>query len=440
MVECGCAKRGYVKVSRWGGSQGGRRQTFGKERMEENGGMQVKSSQTLWRVLYVVPNQASYKCFLSELGRALFWEGGEVHCAGSDAALFGEDREGGSPCRLEDDVRFHRVEIPRGLNPLGHLRAARDLRRLVRRLRPSLVHAHFSAAIFTTALAKSRGWPPVFGTFHGLSFPQRGGALAHCLRWAEAWSAAQLDTVFVLTEDDRDSLVAAAPNAVVERLESLGVGCDLARFNRARFGDGELAQRRQELGLKGGECVFAFVGRWTDFKGFGRVVRAFLRVFEEVPQARLLLVGGGDPIYSDGLTPTERLALERNPAVIRLGQQREVAKYLAVSDAFVFPSRREGVPVCVMEALAMGVPVLTMDSRGCRDAVRDGVDGEVLADGSEMDFGARLAGRMLELCRKPELRADYGARALEGRERLSRGRFVTEQLGFYRRQTTCIGA
>ena len=46
-----------------------------------------------------------------------------------------------------------------------------------------------------------------------------------------------------------------------------------------------------------------------------------------------------------------------------------------------FSSRREGMPVCAMEALALGVPVITCDARGCREVVRDGVDGLVLRDG-----------------------------------------------------------
>jgi glycosyltransferase involved in cell wall biosynthesis len=57
--------------------------------------------------------------------------------------------------------------------------------------------------------------------------------------------------------------------------------------------------------------------------------------------------------------------------VHHLGWQEDPAPYLAISNTMVFPSEREGMPVCMMEAQSMGLPVVTVDSRGCREIVND---------------------------------------------------------------------
>jgi glycosyltransferase involved in cell wall biosynthesis len=390
------------------------------------------------RVLFVIPRWESFLCFFRELAAALREEGWEVHCA----ACIGGDRIRGDREWVSEDrdgVWFHRVDIPRGINGFYHLRAARVLRRVVAELEPDWVHAHFSAAIFCAAIARTEKWPPVYGTFHGLGYPIRKGVMGLLVRLAECGAAARMDRILVLTEDDRNRLWRDLRGRSVEVLASAGVGCDLDRFD-ADAVDGERVNAWRKIwGLTGRECVFGFVGRWTDFKGFGCLVRAFFEVSKECVDARLLLVGEPDDMHADGLDQEERRRLLDHPRVIRAGQRDDPEQMLALMDALVFPSWREGVPVSVMEALSMGVPVLAWNVRGCRDVVRNGVDGELLApDGSGPPW-ERLAERMRVWCRQPELRHRYAEGAVAGRMRLGRARYVRAQLNFYGRERACTG-
>jgi len=118
------------------------------------------------RLLLVIPNIITYRIFLRQLCSLLHADGVDVHIACSLDALWSAHAS-----VEEDDVTFHPLSIPRGMNPLGHWRAARELDALVTRLSPDVVHAHFSTTIFTVALARRAGWPPTLGTFHGVSFP-----------------------------------------------------------------------------------------------------------------------------------------------------------------------------------------------------------------------------------------------------------------------------
>ena len=376
------------------------------------------------RLLLVIPNLVSYRSFLRELCRALVADGAQVHLACSGEKIWEGDEEA-----MDEGVEMHAIEFARGMNPITHLRAARELDRLVEKLRPDIVHAHFSAAIFTTAIARTRRWPASFATFHGVSFLAMRGWKAALMRAVETWSARQFDTVWVLTDDDRDGLQTAAPRALVRRLPGFGIGCDVERFTPPNAMAREAL--RQRLGINAGQIVFAFVGRFTDFKGFGQTVGAFLRLAATDAQVRLLLIGSRDPLHPTGLSEAEEQALKNSPQIIDAGYQSEVESLLAAADVMVFPSRREGMPVCLMEALALGVPVITLDTRGCREVVRDGVDGLVLRD----DDLQTLTAAMQRVAHDQDLRREWSARALADRSRFDRAHFVAAQKHLYETAT-----
>lgn len=374
------------------------------------------------RLLLVIPSIASFRAFLSDLAAALTVQQAEVHCACSVEVPWG------SPEQLANcSARIHRLPFTRGMSPAAHWHSARLLDRLVSLLRPDLVHAHFSSAIFATALARRRHWPLTVGTFQGVSYPLTWGFKGRLLKLAETWAASRLDAVWVLTEDDRVELSQAAPNAIVKKQSAFGFGCDLEQFNPLSIRPDERDALRSRLGLTPAHRVFAFVGRYVHFKGFNVVVRAFSRLAQDDSDARLLLIGTRDPLHPTGLTPSEEEALRHSPQVLDVGWQTDVQKYLAIIHVLVFPSQREGMPVCLMEALAMGVPVITCNSRGCRDVVRDQEDGIVLPTCTPDE----LAAAMRCLSSDTERRNRLAAAALAGRERFSRLNYVEEQMQIY---------
>jgi glycosyltransferase involved in cell wall biosynthesis len=372
------------------------------------------------RLLLVIPNLVSYRSFLREMCRALVADGSQVHLACSGEKLW----EGGEQV-VDVGITMHAIEFARGMNPAMHLRAARKLDQLVEKLRPDLVHAHFSAAIFTTAIARTRHWPVTLATFHGVSFLAMSGWKATLLRALESWAARRFEAVWVLTDDDHAGLQAAATGAVVRRFPGFGVGCDVDRFTPLTATAREAL--RQKLGIAAGQVVFAFVGRFTDFKGFGLVVRAFLRLAKTNSTVRLLLIGSRDRLHGTGLDEPEEQALKNSPLVIDAGYQSEVERLLPAADVMVFPSRREGMPVCLMEALALGVPVITLATRGCRDVVRDGVDGSVLRDHDLQSITAAME----RVAQDENLRGQWSACALADRERFDRAHFVAAQKQIY---------
>jgi glycosyltransferase involved in cell wall biosynthesis len=374
------------------------------------------------RLLLVVPSVSSFRSFLGELSEILIGKGVDVSCACSLDALWGDTR-----LPIEERVHQYHIPFPRGMEPLAHMRAATALKSVVRRAQPDLVHAHFSSAIFTTALAKRKSWPVAIGTFQGISFPTQEGPFGFAIRLAEIWAAKRLDKVWVLTDDDYARLHAAVPRATISRQEGWGFGCDLTKYDPTRVSATERAELRSRLGVTAKNIIFTFVGRFVSFKGFGLVVRAFLRLSERDPTVRLLLVGARDDLHATGLTQEEEYAMKSTSQIIHAGWQADVKRYLAITDVVVFPSRREGIPVSLMEALAMGVPVITVDSRGCRDVVRDQVDGIVLRDVTE----ETLMSAMSLLRHNRLLLNRLSSAALEGRHRFNRLSYIRTQVRTY---------
>src|SRR3954470_16954781 len=170
------------------------------------------------RLLLTIPKLVSYRSFLRELCRSLVDDRAEVHIACSPEKIWKEEC---SPA--EDGVRLHAIDFPRGMNAAAHWLAARELNRLLEALQAHIVHSHFSASIFTTALAHSPRWPMTFATFHGVASLAMAGWKAAVLGLAESWAARQFDAVWVLTQDDEFGLRMLAKEAIVRTLPGFGV-------------------------------------------------------------------------------------------------------------------------------------------------------------------------------------------------------------------------
>jgi glycosyltransferase involved in cell wall biosynthesis len=236
-----------------------------------------------------------------------------------------------------------------------------------------------------------------------------------------------MSTAWVLNDEDRVLLERRVGHGIVETVPGFGVGCELARFDSHRFNSAERSRLREQLGMSPRARALIFIGRCTAFKGFNVAVRAFEEAARSCPDLHLIVVGAIDEVHGTGLSKEEWQRVVSDDRIHLLGWRADVAPWLSTADLCVFPSEREGMPVNVMESLATGVPVVTFDSRGCRDVVRDQVDGSVVRDGTT----AALACEIQALLADTEKLARLAANALAGRERFDRRGFVNFQIAAY---------
>jgi glycosyltransferase involved in cell wall biosynthesis len=218
-----------------------------------------------------------------------------------------------------------------------------------------------------------------------------------------------------LTADDYK----AVPKFVKKKLEiqeGYGFGCDIEHFDPARFSETDKGKLRSELGIPGEDLVVVFVGRLTAFKGFLLALEAFRQLRQERNDVHLLIVGEVDSQH-----PIDLPDLNQVGGVHYLGWQEDPAPHLAISNVMVFPSEREGMPVCMMEALAMGRAVVTTDSRGCRQ----------LAELSAATVADRRVNSIAAALRTASRLSKAHLDSTEVRQQIDRTRFYTLLLESY---------
>ncbi len=147
---------------------------------------------------------------------------------------------------------------------------------------------------------------------------------------------------------------------------------------------------RAELQLNGAFPVIGYVGRINQEKDLETWLRAAAMVVRKHPAAKLILVGDGKG--DDTQAKLEQLAtslgIERN--LIFPGYRSSLQSVYAAFDIFMLSSRREGLPNCILEAMAMGLPVVTTDVAGAKELVKDQDTGYVLAQGDVEGLGTAL--------------------------------------------------
>jgi len=295
-------------------------------------------------------------------------------------------------------------ELHREISPLRDAVAIVRLARLIRRIRPHILHTHTAKAgavgRLASLLAGDARPPIVVHTFHGHVLRGYFDPLRTAgFRLLERWLARMSTALVAVSPQVRDDLVAlgVAPR---ERFVVVRLGIELEQRVAAEL-DGR-GESRRVLGIGPDRFAVGWIGRMTGVKRTEDVLHAFRRLRDRDVDACLCMIGDGP----------DRPAVERRAhelGVMRdtlfLGYQEDVAPYYAAFDAMILPSINEGTPVSAIEALAAGRPVVATRVGGVPDVVREGEDG-FLVDPGDVDA---LAERLARLAADPELRARLGA-------------------------------
>jgi glycosyltransferase involved in cell wall biosynthesis len=317
----------------------------------------------------------------------------------------------------------------RSLSVVDDIRAAAEYHRILRRLKPDIVHTHNpKPGIYGRLIARAAGVPVVVNTVHGLyatrddTWPHR--AVVYAL---ERLAAASSDAELVQNPEDLETL--AALRVPRSRLHLLGNGIDLGRFQLDATAAESRRRLRTEWGIAPEEVLIGAVGRLVWEKGYAEIFEAARLLHSRVPKARFVIVGPAEPGKGDAVPATELTKAERD-GMIFLGYRADVQDIYAALDVYVLASYREGFPRSAMEAAAMGLPIVATNIRGCRQIVDDGLTG-VLVPPKD---GRALANAIERLVEDPEMRASMGrAAAVKARSEFDERRVIDLTLDVYAR-------
>lgn len=316
----------------------------------------------------------------------------------------------------QEGVDVVAVDMPRRITPFADLRALQELVGVMRKRRPTIVHAHTPKGGLLGMLAAWITRVPV-RIYHvrGLPLETASGVTGMLLAISERVSCTLASRVFCVSHSLRDQIVAmgiVGRDKVMVANAGSGNGVDAVRmYNPDQLPRGSRNERRCEWGVPSDASVIAFVGRLGRDKGIIELTDAWRVLREEFPLAHLVLAGPIDDVR-DVLPAAVMDLLRADGRVHLLGLLKDAREVYAAADVVVHPSHREGFPNVPLEAASMRLPVVTTLATGCRDSVVDGVTGALVPVGD----ATALASALRRYLAEPELRVVHGK---AGRERAS---------------------
>lgn len=378
------------------------------------------------KIVFIITDYGSFNNFLGELATELVKEN-EVHVICDRVKIINfKDKFPYSNL----GIHFHYIHFSRNFSFVSKINASIKIKQVLDTIEPDVVNLHFTSGIFLALLSGKIRFKTI-GVFHGLGFPVITNPIKRFVfKKIESFCFKRLDQIGLINNFDHKLLHNKYPK-VSFKYNSFGVGCDLKRFDPDRFSIEERRQLKEQLNIAPDDFVLMFTGRFVYFKGFDLVIKAMKYMTEHrgMNKVKLLLIGGPDKAHSMNLNREEKHFLQTSENIINVGFTSEVEKYLAIANLFVFPSFKEGMPVCIMEAIAMGVPAITLDARGCNDIVENNVNGKLLdIDADHIN----VADAVTDLYYDREELAYLAGNALAKKSAFDRRIFVNESIELFK--------
>jgi glycosyltransferase involved in cell wall biosynthesis len=357
------------------------------------------------RLLYIVTEDWAFLSHRLPMARAARDAGFEVHVA---------TRVSNGAAAIEGE-RFilHPIAFRRGsLSPLATFSTIAALRRVQRAVKPALTHHVALQACVLGMLAALDQPTACINAFIGLGYSFTSETIkARAIRSA-------LSTLLRFLVNRQNCLALVQNRDDLAALTSIGIA-----KNRIALiaGSGVDTNRLTPLAEPHAPPTFGFVGRLLDDKGIRTLVAAHRLLRMRMPEARLLIAGTPDPANPASVMEAEAKSWNEEPGIDWRGYVGDIAGFWAQAHVAVLPSRREGMPLSLMEAAACGRAMIASDVPGCRELVAHELTGLLFP----VDDPVALAEVMARLAADRPLRAQYAAAA---RQRVVE-RFSAEIIG-----------
>lgn len=289
---------------------------------------------------------------------------------------------------------------------LSALQLMRQLTALLRERRIDVLHMHkYKDGVLGTMAARRAGVQHLVRTMHGMAEPMTGWhrLKSEVYHWLDRW----------MLRRSADLIVAVSRQMAEELRESgfrptmvtcIHNGVDVSQVHASRSRE----EVRRELGIPDDALLIGTAGRLTPVKGQSGLLRAMARLLQEDESARCVIVGDG-PLSGQLLTLAQDLHIDR--ACRFTGPRSDVFDFMAAMDVFVLPSLNEGIPMALLEAMALGTPVVAAAVGGIPEVIQHRVNGLLVPSGDDQ----ALAGACLELARDRHLAdamAEEGVRTI----------------------------
>ena len=348
------------------------------------------ANQSVEKFILVASHPDSLLNFRGPLIRALLSKDLEVHAAAPDL-----DADSLIRRSLESyGVNVHKIHMKRtGMNPISDLRTIFQLWILMKKIKPNyfLGYTH-KPVIYGNLAAWMAGVNKQFALITGLGYTFQSQILwlNHLLQFLYRISMRRVEKVFFQNPDDETLFqnLGIIKTSDQKSVVVNGSGVDLKKFNIASFPK---------------KIQFLLIARLLGDKGVREYFKAAKAVRKNHPDIKFGLVGWIDN-HPDAISKKELDESIDAGDIFFYGRMDDVKPAISESSVYVLPSYREGTPRTVLEAMAMGRPIITTDAPGCKETVKDGINGYIV----KVKSSQALVEAMLCFIEQPELIESMG--------------------------------
>lgn len=282
----------------------------------------------------------------------------------------------------EMGIRFFQIDFERNVMKLdSELKAYKQVLKLARKYRYAFIHCHSPIGGVVGRLVGHKTNTKVIYTAHGFHF-FKGAPILNWLIYypIEKFLSRFTDVLITINKEDFQRAKKKFHASKVEYVP--GVGVDVEKFKNSKV---DILEKRKTLGINKKDIVLLSVGELNKNKNHEVVIKALAKMKRE--DIHYFIAGKGElEEYLKNLV--KKLGLETK--VDFLGFRKDVIELYKISDIFIFPSKREGLPMALMEAMASGTPCIVSNIRGNIDLIDDGVSGIVVKENNSEEYAKRI--------------------------------------------------
>ena len=362
------------------------------------------------RVLMVASVVSMIESFNRDNIRTLQNMGYEVHVATNFewGSMYSEEKvERVKQSLREEGVTLFQIDFERDIKKMnGHVRAFQQLKRVMTAQSYAFIHCHSPIGGVIGRLVARQTDTPCMYTAHGFHFFKGSPSLNWMLYYPVERTLARLtDTIVTINQEDFSR---AQTFKTTHTFRIPGIGVDTKRIEQVHI---NRPLKRQSLGVDTEtDFVLLSVGELNENKNHETIIRAIAELGD--PSIRYWIAGTGD-----ARPQLERVIRETNLTnqVQLLGFRDDVFEVMKAADCFVFPSKREGLGMAALEAMAAGLPIITSNVHGINDYSVDGVTGFKCAPNDIQGFARAIRTMRLdfELSHQMGLHNSQSAKAFD---------------------------